>query len=398
MRDYQYVKDFEKLGFGLFVHFGLYSMVGRGEWHLHYANEAEREAYKTLPAKFRVSKNWARELVKTAKSAGCTYITLTTRHHDGFSLYDTCGLNTYDAPHSACARDLVREFVDACNAGGIVPFFYHTLLDWQEPSYQTDFPKYMDYLIDSVATLCKNYGKIGGLWFDGMWDKPNADWQEDRLYATIRKYQPTAMIVNNTGLSELGKLGHKELDSVTFERGKPSFVDRSERPVAGEMCQVFNDHWGYAVEDCNYKSIREIIGNLIDCRKYNCNFLLNVGPKGNGLLRDIDGCYLREIGKWIRTNKNFVYGVRSSELKAENADILEDNNGNCYAVVYDVPMVASANVQREQATWQVRINAKIKNAVWLDTEEPIEVKNGTFDVKPFAYGISRAIRVAKFEI
>ena len=158
MKELKYIEDFKQLGFGLFVHFGLYSIVGKGEWYLHLNPNAKMNEYEKLPAKFKVKKNWAKELVNTAKQAGCKYITLTTRHHDGFSLYDTCGLNDYDAPHSACGRDLIREFVDACNEGGIVPFFYHTLLDWREESYQTDFPKYIDYLVKSIEILCKNYG------------------------------------------------------------------------------------------------------------------------------------------------------------------------------------------------------------------------------------------------
>ena len=233
----EYIENFEKLGFGLFVHFGLYSKVGKGEWYLHLNPRANSATYERLSKRFHIRKNWAKELVKTAKSAGCRYITLTTRHHDGFSLYDTCGLNDYDAPHSACGRDLIREFVDECNQNGILPFFYHTLLDWREESYRKDFPKYIDYLVKSIEILCKNYGKIGGFWFDGMWDKPNEDWQEDRLYATIRKYQPEAMIINNTGLSELGKVGHYEIDSVTFERGKPSFVDNSALFALGFKCK-----------------------------------------------------------------------------------------------------------------------------------------------------------------
>ena len=131
------IKEFEKLGFGMFVHFGLYSIVGKGEWYkcIHHVSD---EDYEPLAKQFNPDKNWAKELVATAKKAGCKYITLTTRHHDGYSLYDTCGLNDYDAPHS-CGRDLVREFVDECNAAGIVPFFYHTLLDWHEESYNKDF-------------------------------------------------------------------------------------------------------------------------------------------------------------------------------------------------------------------------------------------------------------------
>ena len=122
-----------------------------------------------------------------------------------------------------------------------MPFFYHTLLDWHEQSYKTDFKAYIDYLAASLEILCTRYGKIGGFWFDGMWDKPGADWQESRLYALIRKYQPEAMIVNNTGLNALGETGHHEIDSVTFERGRPAAVRIKDKPIAGEMCQVLND-------------------------------------------------------------------------------------------------------------------------------------------------------------
>ena len=285
---YEYIERFKNLGFGMFVHFGLYSVAGKGEWYLACNKNADKTKYEALTSHFKITKNWAKNLVKTAKSAGCRYITLTTRHHDGFSLYDTCGLSDFDAPHSACGRDLIREFTEACRAENIVPFFYHTLLDWHNTDYKTNFPGYIDYLDKSIEILCKSYGKIGGFWFDGMWDKPNENWQEDRLYGTIRKYQPEAMIINNTGLSAQGKTGHKEIDSVTFERGKPCFVDTTEKPIAGEMCQVLNDHWGYAKEDCNYKSVKELIENLIDCRAYGCNFLLNTGLKGNGEVNGTD--------------------------------------------------------------------------------------------------------------
>jgi len=394
MRKLRYIEKFEKLGFGLFVHFGLYSVVGKGEWYLHLNPSANKAEYEALIRKFRINKNWAKELVKTAKSAGCKYITLTTRHHDGFSLYDTCGLNDYDAPHSACGRDLVREFVDACNEGGVVPFFYHTLLDWREESYQKNFPKYVEYLVKSIEILCKNYGKIGGFWFDGMWDKLDEDWQENRLYATIRKYQPEAMIINNTGLSELGKVGHKEIDSVTFERGKPCFVDNSDKYRAGEMCQVLNDHWGYAENDCNYKSVKELIENLVDCRKYNCNFLLNTGLRGNGSVNPTDACILKEIGKWVKRNKEFIYEARACDIKAENAEILQAKD--CYyAILKDVPMSADPNVQRAESRGQVCVEMEMENAEWLDNGEKIEIENGKFDVKPFQYGQSCSIRVAK---
>ena len=397
MKKLQYIENFEKLGFGLFVHFGLYSIVGKGEWYLHLDPTADKNEYERLTRKFRINKNWAKDLVKTAKRAGCKYITLTTRHHDGFSLFDTCGLNDYDAPHSACGRDLVREFVDACNESGIVPFFYHTLLDWHHPDYNANFPRYIDYLVASVEILCKNYGKIGGFWFDGTWNKPNEDWQENRLYGTIRKYQPDAMIINNTGLSECGKVGHPEIDSVTFERGKPVFVDSSDKYRAGEMCQVLNDHWGYAKNDCNYKPVKEFIENLVDCRRYNCNFLLNTGLRGNGSVNPMDACILREIGKWVKRNKEAVYGVRSCDMKAENAIILQGKD--CYyAIIKDVPMYGDPNVQRVKTMGQVRVEGKILSAEWLDNAEKIQVQDNAFSVSPFLYGESYFVRVAKLKM
>ncbi len=396
MKDIQYIRDFEKLGFGLFVHFGLYSIVGKGEWYLHLNASANAEQYEQLTKKFTVKPDWAKKLVKTAKAAGCRYITLTTRHHDGFSLFDTCGLNEYDAPHAACGRDLVKEFVDACREGGILPFFYHTLLDWRNPDYKDNFPKYIDYLVASVEILCKNYGKIGGLWFDGMWDKPDDDWQEDRLYATIRKYQPTAMIINNTGLSAQGKVGHYEIDSVTFERGNPCFVDNSDKYRAGEMCQVLNDHWGYAKNDCNYKAVKELVENLVDCRKYNCNFLLNTGLKGNGEVNGTDRMLLTEIGKWIKKSKDFLYGVRASSISAKNADLLEDGE-YLYAVIKEVATGGDPNVAKSGAGKQVSVDAPIKSAVWLDNGKKIKVKKNAFTVEPFAYGESFSLRIAKLK-
>ncbi len=390
----QYIENFERLGFGMFVHFGLYSVAGKGEWYRGFNPEATQERYDKLLKKFVVRKDWAKRLVKTAKATGCNYITLTTRHHDGFSLFDARGLSDYDVMHSACGRDLIREFVDACNEGGILPFFYHTLLDWHHPDFNENFPAYIDYLVASVEILCKDYGKIGGFWFDGSWSKPDADWQEDRLYGTIRNYQPEAMIINNTGLSELGKVGHPEIDSVTFERGAPAFVDRSDKYRAGEMCQILNDHWGYAKNDCNYKSVKEFLENLVDCRKYNCNFLLNTGLKGNGEVNFIDKGILLEIGKWIKKNKNFIYQAKASSIKATNADILQ-GDGCVYAVIKDVTMGGDPNVAKLKERWQVCVDAKIKSAAWLDNGKKIEVKDNAFQVEPFEYGESFSIRVAR---
>lgn len=393
---YQYIYDFEKLGFGMFVHFGLYSVLGKGEWVKDIYHLSDEE-YFGLKNKFKVKKGWVNKLVKVAKAAGCKYITITTRHHDGFSLFDTCGLNDYDAVHTPTGRDLIKEFVDECHNNDIVPMLYHTLLDWYNKDFADNFPAYLDYLNQSVELLCTRYGKIGGFWFDGMWSRPNEDWQETRLYNMIKKHQPDAMIINNTGLSALGKVGHPMIDSVTFERGNPAFVDNSDRPRAGEMCQVLNDHWGYAENDCNYKSLKELIENLVDCRKCNCNFLLNVGLKGDGTFKLIDEGILREIGIWVKANKGFIYNVKKADVFAENADILFDGRFY-YAVIKDTVMTADPNVQKEGTIKKIKIltDKKIVNAEWLDTGKSISVVDNSFYGDPFDYGISRSVRVARF--
>lgn len=399
----QYIKEFEKLGFGMFVHFGLYSVLGCGEWAKKLKDIPDQE-YEKLTEEFNPKVDWAEELVKTAKEAGCKYITLTTRHHDGFSLYDTCGLNTYDALHAKCERDLVQEFVDACRMQGIIPFFYHTLLDWREASYRTDFPKYLEYLRNSVEILCKNYGKIGGLWFDGMWDKPDENWEEDALYEMIRKYQPEAMIINNTGLSAQGVPGHIELDSVTFERGKPFPINMDKKYIASEMCEVFASHWGYAKEDLNYKAPADMICELVDCRRYGSNMLMNLGPMGDGSIRLIDKAVLGIMGEWVRYFDEAIRAPRPCDIVVENKerDFLLKKGNDYYLFCYDLPMIADKNVALQNDGLYADMflmKDTIRSIHWMDNEEEVEfVQEGervTVKTVPYEYGRDLVVRVAK---
>ena len=397
-----YIKNFEKLGFGLFVHFGLYSVLGKGEWYEH-VYDVNKDEYHKLANKFKVNKSWATNLVKTAKKAGARYITLTTRHHDGFSLYDTCGLSDFDAPHSLVKRDLVKEFVEACNKEDIIPMFYHTLIDWDNSDYQNNFPKYIDYLFKSVEILCTKYGRIGGFWFDGYWDKANANWKFDSLYQMIRKHQPEAIIINNTGLSALGEVSHYDIDAVTFERGKPFVVSSKDgKERAGEVCDSLTDHWGYAKNDIVFKSVPYLIEELADCRYNKCNLLLNVGPLANGELRPLEKYTLLEFGKWIKMHRHIIFDCKPSELKATNAIIFEDDK-YYYALINNVPMSANENVTRQQNRPQVTIHTdrKIVDAKYLDVNDQkivINQKTHTFEVLPFMYGNSLSTRVVRFKL
>ena len=405
----QYIKDFENFGLGMFVHFGLYSVIGHGEW-VKFLEKIPDAEYDMLTERFDPDRDWAEKLVKCAKDAGCGYITLTARHHDGFSLYDTKGLNTYDAPHSKCGRDLVKEFTDACREQGIVPFFYHTLLDWHEKSYRGDFKKYLEYLRESVRLLCENYGKIGGIWFDGMWDRPNDDWEEDALYGMIRERQPEAMIINNTGLDARGALGHPELDSVTFERGnpKPINLENSPKYIASEMCEVMNDCWGFGADDLNYKAPARIIEEMVLCRRTRANYLLNTGPKPDGNLRTVDRGVFELIGIWMeRFGEYFRYAEPAGDMRVAGGEkdfVLRCKNGKYCLFQFDLPTVADPNVsERVSKDFDVRIESKLKpvKATAVDTRDELAIseEEGGFTVRgvPFAFGRNLVVRVIEIE-
>lgn len=294
------ILKYEKLKLGLFVHFGLYSIVGKGEWYMHNEN-IEPLKYEKLIHKFKVNKNWVKDLVVTAKKLGFKYITLTTRHHDGFSLYNTLGLTDYDVVHSPTKRDLVKEFVDECRKNDIVPFFYATLIDWHNELFKNNFQKYLEYLQKSIEILCTNYGKIGGFWFDGTWNDKNTDWQFNKLFAIIKKYQPDALIINNGGLENRGEIIHKDIDVITFERDKPNIVSKFDNKYrAKEMCQTLNNHWGYHKKDKNYKTVESLVDDFNFCMENNSNFLLNTGPKKNGKLNKKDLKILKNFSTQIR--------------------------------------------------------------------------------------------------
>jgi len=399
------IAEFEKLGLGMFVHWGLYSQLGVGEWTYHI-HKRDKDEYKKLKDTFTAEDFDAEALVLTAKDAGCKYITLTTRHHEGFSLYDTCGLSDFDAPHSAAGRDLIREFVDACNKHGIVPFFYHTTLDWLHPDFNENFDAYLEYLRKSVEVLCTNYGKIGGLWFDGNWSRKDADWKEDALYATIRKYQPDAIIVNNTGLEARGKVGHPEIDSVTFEQGRPTPMDREgmEKYVAAEMCHTLNDHWGIGKNDFNYQSPRSIIEHLCACRRVGANYLINIGPTAQGGIDPMQRELMRILGKWMRLYGEAIYrGKPHPATCSHKKNFLLKSEDAIYVFVHDLGRKGNPNVtvggEIEGDTVFRGVSEPIASITWMDNGEELSFTRENdvlaIDATGYPYGMSTCVRVAK---
>jgi alpha-L-fucosidase len=409
------ISRFEELGFGMFIHWGLYSQLGQGEW-IQRLHNITCDEYNRLFDTFTAEDFDARKIARTARQAGMRYITLTTRHHEGFSLYDTHGLSDFDAPHSPAGRDLIAEFAEACRAESIVPFFYHTTLDWHWRGQKTPdldpqtFNDYLDYLHDSVEVLCRHYGKIGGLWFDGNWSCPAADWKLDRLYRMIRKNQPDAIIVNNTGIRRPGEIGHPEIDSVTFENqaGKPLDRRGHAKYIAGEICQTMNAHWGIGANDLTFKSPRELIEKLAQARKVGANYLLNIGPSAQGAIPDYEAACLAKVGHWAVMAQSVLYRGRPVAATCQGRDFLLEADGKWYCFVHDlgiagghadVTLAVGGNGPRSM----VGLTQPVRRVSWLDNGEELrciqDAGSGmaAINFTGYPYGVNWVVRIAQIE-
>ncbi|MBS1715519.1 MAG: alpha-L-fucosidase [Armatimonadetes bacterium] len=402
------ISAFEDLAFGLFVHWGLYSQLARGEWVQHFEKPG-RADYLRLMDSFTAEDFDADALVLLAKRAGMRYITLTARHHEGFSLYDTDGLSDLDVTRTPCRRDLVREFVEACHRGGIVPMIYHTTLDWNDPRFESDWDGYQRYLRASVERLCTGYGPIGGFWFDGNWSRPDADWQVGELYDVIRRHQPEAIIVNNTGVDERGRGGHAEVDAVTFERGRPEPIDRNGAPkyVAAEMCHTMNFHWGTAAKDFNFLSPAHVIEELCFARRAGANLLMNIGPSAQGGLPEYESAALAKVGEWTALHGGLngpLYQGRPCGVTAEGEDFGLIVGDGLYLFVTrqtrtaDTVYLASDDQEPSFRTFR-GVDSSFRRAEWLDdgTAIGLDVHDGVarLDVGTYPYGTNTVVRIAK---
>ena len=400
-----YIANFESLALGLFIHVGPYTRYEHGEWAFKI-REMSWEQYE----KDARSLDWSgfdlRPVLRLARQTGMRYAVLSTRHHDGFSLYDTCGLNDFDVMHTPNGRDLVAEFVTLCREEGLVPFLYHTTLDWYEPSFEKDFAAYQKYLRASVELLCTRYGKLGGLWFDGNWSRPSADWELDALYGMIRTLQPEAIITNNTGLRAQGVAVHPEIDCVTFEQGAPRPMNRegAEKYVAGEKCCPMNRHWGLA-HDCDYKSVRELLAAAFGCRGAGMNLLLNVSPDLSGRIPTIQWGLLEEMGKSLWAASPSFYTGRPCGVESTGSSFaLETPEGNLTLFIDSIDTYGNMNVMLPPLKSFCAfsgVTREVKKAYWNDDGAPLEytqdLERGLLYLRPalFPYGENRIWRTAE---
>lgn len=288
--------------FGMFIHWGLYSVVGRGEWVMH-SERIPKAEYAKLAARFNPRKYDADEWVALAQEAGMKYMVLTSRHHDGFCLWDT-ETTDYCAAKTAAGRDLVEEYVEACRRAGMKVGFYYSLLDWRWPAYWLGpekapeaWDEYVGYVHAQVEELVTKYGKIDILWYDGAWPWGPEHWRSKRLNAMVRKHQPHIIINNRSGLPE--DFGTPEQRLVAEQR-------------PWELCMTMDElWWGWHPGDPNVKSTMTLVRTLVQCVAQGGNLLLNVGPKADGTIPAIQAGRLRGIGEWMRANAESIYGCGS---------------------------------------------------------------------------------------
>lgn len=326
-------RQFADSRFGIFLHWGIYSLFARGEWYLNSglnAQEYAKAASAFYPANFDAAA-WVRDF----KDAGARYITITTRHHDGFSMFGTkqSPYNIVDA--TPFHRDILKELADECHRQGIDIHFYYSHIDWTRPDYprgrtglktgcrreDEDWPHYYAFMNRQLTELLTNYGKVGAIWFDGYWDHDQDstafDWQLPEQYAMIHRLQPGCLIGNNHHIKPFpGE------DIQIFERDIPgqntaglSGQEISRLPL--ETCQTMNGMWGYKVSDQNYKSSRELIHLMVSTAGMGANLLLNIGPQPNGELPEAARARLKDIGEWTRTYGEAYYGTEGSDFPAQ---------------------------------------------------------------------------------
>jgi alpha-L-fucosidase len=317
-------REFQDAKLGLFIHWGVYSLLGKGEWVMNNDKIPIRE-YAKLPPRFNPAKFDAEAWVKLAKAAGAKYITITSKHHDGFCMFAS-KLTDYDIVDSTpYHRDPLQALAEACHQQEIKLFFYYSLLDWHHPDYfplgktghtagrpaSGDWKRYVAYYQGQLRELCTGYGEIGGIWLDGWWDRPEADWDLAGTYGLIHKLQPGALVGNNHHVAPMpGE------DFQIFEQDVPgkNSAGFNKAAVAADLpletCLTINRSWGYRAGDRDFKSVEQLVHALVGAAGRGANLLLNVGPRPDGTIGPEFTERLLGLGKWLAAFGESVYGTR----------------------------------------------------------------------------------------
>ncbi len=352
--------------FGMFVHWGLYSVVGRHEWVMEMEGIPVKD-YEPLAQQFNPKPNSARAWAQLARRAGMKYMVKLTK---------------YCAPKQAAGRDLVREYVDAARAEGLRFGFYYSLMDWHHPdgarclTDESARRRFVDYIHGQVSELMSNYGKVDILWYDVPWPLDAKGWESEEMNRMVRKLQPDIIINNRSKIPE------------DFDTPEQRIVASAERPW--ESCMTLNDSWGYHIADDGWKSPKTVIRNIITCAHDGGNYLLNIGPMGDGSIPLESVKILSSVGEWTSKNGESFYAAnRCQPSRSRFASFSRKGNtlfmhvhywpgetvvlGNLLNKVNAVRILAANQpVKFEQNEWRVRMTGLPKEAPALVTTIALE--------------------------
>ena len=369
-------KEFQDNKFGVFLHWGIYSMTARGEWYMNDRN-IHRDEYAKLASGFYPSKFDAAQWVSAIKASGAKYITITSRHHDSFSMFDTAesDFNIVDA--TPFKRDVLKELADECHKQGIKLHLYYSHLDWKREDYplgktgkgtgrpqgKENWQTYYRFMNNQLTELLTHYGPIGAIWFDGVWDQADDfDWQLEEQYGLIHRLQPACLIGNNHHCTP-----YAGEDFQMFERDLPGentagFSEGQEVSVLPlETCETMNKTWGYNIEDQQYKSTKTLIQLLVRAAGKNANLLMNIGPQPNGELPAAAVQRMKEMGEWMNQYGETIYGTRGGDVAPHTWGVSTRKGNRLFIHVLDW----------QETTLRLPLKAKVKKAVQFVDGTPV---------------------------
>jgi alpha-L-fucosidase len=346
-------EEFQNAKFGMFIHWGLSSVLGDGEWVMQMRNIPVKD-YTKLQKVFNPIDFNAKIWVEVAKNAGMKYITLITRHHDGFSNFDT-KQSDWNIMKTPFKRDIVKELADECHRQGIKICFYYSLLDWYRDDYpyetgktgkgtgrtkKSDYASYLKFMKAQLTELLTNYGEVSAIWFDGHWDqldndhdkalKSKIDWKYDEIYGLIHQLQPKCLIGNNHHLMPLA--GE---DFQMFEKDLPGgnstgFGGADISPLPLETCETISNAWGFNINDRQYKSTKQLVDYLVKAAGFGANFLLNVGPMPNGEIQSEFVERLAQMGDWTKIYGETIYGTKGGFVRPQTWGAVTEKGSKLY--------------------------------------------------------------------
>lgn len=343
-------REFEGFRFGIFIHWGIYSTFAQGEWYLN--SGLTHEEYAKAASAFYPIHFDANVWVNAIKDSGARYITFTSRHHDGFSMFHTRASKYNIVDATPFQRDVLRELAEACKQHNLRLHLYYSILDWMRPDYplgrtglktrnnlRPNYDTYFEFMKTQVTELLTDYPDVQGLWFDGYWDHDADtipfDWRMPEFYRYIHQLRPACLIGNNHHITPI-----QGEDFQMFERDLPgentaglSGQEVSRLPL--EMCQTMNGMWGYKVADQNYKSTTQLIQLIARAAAKNSNLLLNIGPQPNGELPAAAIQRLQGIGQWMRLNGESIYQTTATNIPEQTWGVTTQHDNRLFLHVFD---------------------------------------------------------------